>query len=99
MNDDLLNQLATLLGREAVVEGRRLSVIEILRDGPMLVLRESGEGVMQDNLYGQPRRRAPRHFQVPLRSEIGSQLHPVTRAFLNDEEAEVLRRALFCLSD
>lgn len=96
MNDDaLLHHLSGLLGHEAQIEGRRLCVVEILREGPMLVLRERGNGSLQDNLYGQPRRRAPHHFQVPLVSELGDRLHPVARQFMTDEEAVVLVRLLF----
>ncbi|MFZ5465788.1 MAG: hypothetical protein ACOZAI_00810 [Pseudomonadota bacterium] len=96
MNDDaLLHYLSGLLGREAQIEGRRLCVVEILREGPMLVLREKSNDALQDNLYGQPRRRAPRHFHVPLVSELGDRLHPVARQFMTDEEAEALARGMF----
>ncbi|MDM7322642.1 MAG: hypothetical protein P3W87_005065 [Gammaproteobacteria bacterium] len=100
MSDDtLLQHLSGLLGREAVIEGRRLCVIEILRAGPLLVLRELGNPILQDNLYGQPRRRAPRHFQVPLVSELGDRLHPVARQFMSEEEAEALGRRLISRTD
>lgn len=100
MSDDtLLQHLSDLLGREALIEGRRLCVIEILRAGPLLVLREQGNHTLQDNLYGQPRRRAPRHFQVPLVSELGDRLHPVARQFMSEEEAEALGRRLISRTD
>ena len=88
--NDLLQVLSQLLGRAAFIEGRRVCVVDILRDGPTLVLREIGSGVMQDNLYGQPRRRAPRHFQIPLLSEVRHEPHPVVRELMTDEEAVVL---------
>ncbi|HET19713.1 MAG TPA: hypothetical protein ENO16_03800 [Chromatiales bacterium] len=94
-NDALLQHLEGLLGREALIEGRRLSVVEILREGPALVLRETGVTTLQDNLYGQSRRHAPRHFQVPVVSELGDRLHPVARQFMSGDEAEVLDRMLF----
>lgn len=93
--DTLLEHLGALIGREALVEGRRLCVVEILREGPVLVLREAGHTALQDNLYGQPRRHAPRHFQVPLVSELGDRLHPVARQFMSTEEAEDLTRRMF----
>lgn len=96
MNEnDLLDHLSLLLGREAVIEGRHVRVVEILREGPSLVLRETASRELQDSLYGQPRRRASRHFQVAIKSELGAQIHPVVRAFLKDEEHAVLTRALF----
>jgi len=96
MNDDaLLHRLSGLLGREALIEGRRLCVIEILREGPLLVLQEHGNHALQDNLYGQPRRRVPQHFSVPLVSELGNRLHPVARQFMTAAEAEALAQELF----
>lgn len=94
MDDDLLNMLEPLLGREALVEGRRLCVIEILREGPTLVLKDAEEAIMQESLYGQPRRRAPRLFQVSLRSETGPHLHPVARQFMTEAEFERLKSRL-----
>lgn len=100
MSDDtLLQHLSGLLGREALIEGRRLCLVEFLREGLMLVLREPSNAALQDNLYGQPRRHAPRHFQVPLVSELGDRLHPVARQFMTDEEAEALTRKLFSGTD
>ena len=94
-DDELLQALAVLIGREGVIENRQLRVVEILRSGPSLVLGEIGADAMQESLYGQARRRAPRHFQVALRSEIGQQLHPVARALLNEEEQARFLRLLF----
>ncbi|MGK0673304.1 MAG: hypothetical protein ABWU16_01390 [Halothiobacillaceae bacterium] len=100
MNDDtLLQHLSGLLGREALIEGRRLCLVEILREGPMLVLREQGHATLQDNLYGQPHRHVPRHFQVPLISELGNRLHPVARQFMTDQEAKALASKLFSGTD
>lgn len=95
MNDALLQHLGDLAGREALIEGRRLCVVEILREELALVLRETGSAALQDNLYGQSRRHAPRHFQIPLVSELGDRLHPVARQFMTEDEAEVLARILF----
>jgi hypothetical protein len=98
-NDTLLNALSRLIGREAMIEQRRVCVVEVLCEGPNLVLSEIGADKMQESLYGQARRRAPRHFQIPLRSEIGKQLHPVVRAFLSAEEITELTPILFSASN
>lgn len=94
-DDELLQALGSLIGREAVIENRQLRVVEILRSGPSLILGEIGADSMQENMYGQARRRAPRHFQVMLRSEIGQRLHPVAQALLNEEEQARFLRLLF----
>jgi len=94
-NDEVMHCLSQLIGREAVVEGRHVRVVDVLRENECLVLSEVGIERMQESLYGQARRRAPRHFQVSLRSELGQQLHPVARALLNDEEQAGFLRMLF----
>lgn len=98
-SDALLNLLSQLIGREAMIEQRRVRVVEVLREGPSLVLSEVGADKMQASLYGQARRRAPRHFHIPLRSDIGKQLHPVVRAFLTAEEMAELTPVLFTESN
>jgi len=94
-NDEMMHRLSQLIGREAVVEGRRVRVVDVLRENECLVLCEVGIEHMQESLYGQARRHAPRHFQVPLRSELGKQLHPVVRALLDEEEQARFLRLLF----
>ncbi|HES76196.1 MAG TPA: hypothetical protein ENO09_04205 [bacterium] len=89
-NNDLLQRLSLLIGREGVFEGRRVRVVDVLREDSCLVLSEIGADKMQESLYGQARRRAARHFHIPLQGVDKSQLHPVVRAFLSDDEANVL---------
>jgi len=94
-NDEMMHRLSQLIGREAMVDGRHVRVVDVLRENESLVLSEVGMERMQESLYGQARRRAPRHFQVKLRSEIGKQLHPVARLLLNEEEQARFLRLLF----
>lgn len=94
-NDEVMHRLSQLIGREAIVEGRHVRVVDVLRENESLVLCEVGIERMQESLYGQARRRAPRHLQVPLRSVVCTQLHPVLRALLDDEEQATLLYTLF----
>jgi len=94
-NDEMMHLLSQLIGREAMVDGRHVRVVDVLREHESLVLSEVGTERMQESLYGQARRRAPRHFQVPLRSELGKQLHPVARALLSHEEQRQFSSLLF----
>jgi hypothetical protein len=89
-NDEVMHRLSQLIGREAIVEGRHVRVVDVLRENECLVLCEVGIGRMQESLYGQARRRAPRHFQIPLRSVVSTQLHPVLRAMLDEGEQAAL---------
>ncbi|MGD9889189.1 MAG: hypothetical protein AB7S56_08000 [Halothiobacillaceae bacterium] len=93
-NNELLERLSLLIGREGIIEGRRVRIVDVLRENSCLVLSEIGADTMQESLYGQARRRAPRHFHVPLQGVNQSQLHPVIRALLSEDEAETLLR--FC---
>ena len=94
-NDEVMQRLSRLIGREAVVDGRHVRVVDMLRENECLVLCEVGIERMQQSVYGQARRRAPRHFQVPLRSELGKQLHPVIHALLSHEERTEFSSLLF----
>jgi len=93
-NDELMHRLSLLIGRETIVEGRHVRVVDVLRENESLVLSEVGRENMQESLYGQARRRAPRHFQVPLRSVVSTQLHPVLRALLHEHEQAALLHTL-----
>ena len=93
-DDRLLHQLSQIIGREAKIEGRVVRVVDVLRENATLVLAETEQNTMQESLYGQARRHAPRHFQVPLCSIVPGQLHPVARALLNDAEQAVLQNLL-----
>ncbi len=89
-NDEMMHHLSLLIGREAVIEGRHVRVVDVLRENESLVLSELGLGRMQESVYGQARRRAPRHFQIPLRSVVSTQLHPVLRTMLDEGEQAAL---------
>ena len=93
-SDLLLQHLSTLIGREGIIENRRVRIVDVLRENSCLVLSEIGADKMQESLYGQARRRAPRHFHVPLRGVIGTQLHPVIRALLSEDEQAMLLKYL-----
>ncbi len=89
-NNELLQRLSLLIGREAVVEGRRVRVVDVLRENSCLVLSEIGADKMQESLYGQARRRAARHFHIPLQGVDKSRLHPVICVLLNEDEQAAL---------
>lgn len=74
--DFSLAQLRGLIGQRVMHRGIACSVIEVLEDGPALVLRDlEGNTAIQDNQYGDPRRRVGRTYTVPVLDEAGSALH------------------------
>lgn len=64
---DILEQLGALVGREVRYQGMRCTVVEVLHDPPMLVLRPVGaEPVIQSDNFGKPMRHAPQLFELPV---------------------------------
>lgn len=65
--DDILEELARLVGREVRYQGMPCTVVEVLHDPPMLVLRPvDAEPVIQPDNFGKPMRHAPQLFELPV---------------------------------
>ncbi len=63
---DLLMQLRQLIGRCVTLHGESFQVIEILPEGPVVVLQSLAEDtVIQANAQGEASRRVPRIVEVP----------------------------------
>lgn len=72
-----LSQLRSLIGQPVSHRGAACHVIEVLADGPTLVLQDAGHHTeMQDNQYGEPGRHVPRIFTIPLLDDSGAAVHP-----------------------
>lgn len=72
---DILEQLARLVGREVRYQGMRCTVVEVLHDSPMLVLRPvDAEPVIQSDNFGKPMRHAPQLFELPVFAADGRSL-------------------------
>ena len=70
-----LPDLRRLIGQSVLYHGICCRVIEVLEDGPSLVLADGGKNrEIQDNQYGEPNRTVPRTYTVPVRA--GAELHP-----------------------
>jgi hypothetical protein len=87
---ELLLELRELIGREAVVDGVHCQVIEILENGPCVVVCETRGAEIQSNQYGDPQRRVPRTHTLPIRSHIQDGLHPVVHTLAGEELARRL---------
>lgn len=70
-----LPELRRLIGQRVLHRGIRCRIIEVLEDGPSLVLAD-GECNMdiQDNRFGEPNRMVPRTYTIPVRA--GTEFHP-----------------------
>jgi len=74
------SELQSLIGRTAVYEGRVFTVMELLREGPSLVLVEqAADRVIQSDQFGKARRRVPKTWTIPALSRDGSDFSPLVR--------------------
>ncbi len=64
--------LGALIGRRAEYGGEPYSVIEILPEGPQLVLQHRHRLAIQPDLQGRPYRRVPETVCLALRDEEGN---------------------------
>lgn len=92
--DQLIAEMSRLLGEHIVYEGVPCEVIDVLIEGPSLVLarRDGAESVIQRDEHGDPRRRVPRTYTVPLQSEITPDLHPVVLRLAAEDQLARLRQ-------
>ena len=71
-----LPQLRGLIGQCVSFHGVTCHIIEVLDDGPTMVLQDDERNAdIQDNQYGEPSRRVPRVYQVPVWDRERSALH------------------------
>lgn len=71
------NKLYPLIGRHLVYRGISCRVIDILEEGPCLVLQTGDDdSVIQANQYGEPSRRAPRILTVAVLNVRRDALNP-----------------------
>lgn len=70
------NPLRSLIGRRVVWLGHHCEIVEVLEDGPMLVLRSDEPArPIHGNRHGDAGRRAPDTFEVPVVDAQG-RVHP-----------------------
>lgn len=62
-----LDRLRALLGSELHYQGMRCTLVEVLDEPPMIVLRPIGaDPVIQADNFGQPMRHAPQLIELPV---------------------------------
>lgn len=72
-----LEQLRGMIGLHVVHNGLQCQVIEVLEDGPSLVLQSQGDHKpVQSNQHGEASRRVPETFTVPVLSRDKQEIHP-----------------------
>jgi len=78
MNDELidLDRLRAMIGREVEYQGMACEVIEVLEDGPSIVLRMRGHQDLQMDQYEETARRVPGVLTIPVFTHDRSALSP-----------------------
>lgn len=72
-----LDQLRNMIGMRMFYQGTLCQVIEVLEDGPSLVLQSISEApTIQSNQHGEPTRRAPVTYTIPVLNSDHTELHP-----------------------
>ncbi len=74
--DISMDQLRNMIGIEVSHRGILCRVIEVLDDGPTLVLQDLDRRDMQTDQFGDPRRRVPATYTVPVLDNEHSSIHP-----------------------
>lgn len=74
----ILTRLRALIGRRVSYLQREYQIIEILDDGPSLVLLALGnEPVIQANMHGEACRRVPQTYTVSVHGSDGEGINPL----------------------
>lgn len=71
-----LDQLRNMIGIKLHYQGVACQVIEVLEDGPSLVLTSIEEENIQADQYGNPKRKVPQFYTIPVLSADGQSIHP-----------------------
>ncbi len=83
---ELLAVLRLLIGTHGHYQGHEYELIEVLEQGPLLVLRScEHEQVIQADMHGEAHRLADKTYSIPLMSTVEETLHPVLKDFFSDE--------------
>jgi hypothetical protein len=66
-SNEILARLAPFVGREVTYQGMRCTVLDLLSDPPMLVLRPvDAAPVIQADNFGKPTRHVPQLYELPV---------------------------------
>lgn len=68
--------LREMIGATVIHEGTHCKVVEIIEDGPHIVLIDLAIDSIQSDQYGSPHRRVPQTYLIPVQCEEQGSLHP-----------------------
>jgi hypothetical protein len=72
-----VDRLRNLIGREVDYEGRRCTIIEVLEEGPHVILQHQEVNItIQPDQHGEAHRKVPRTITLPVIDSEGGGFHP-----------------------
>ncbi len=72
------DHLRSLIGHAVEFRGRELRIVEVLEDGPSLVLEQAqGARAIHGNQYGEAGRRSPDTWTLPIFGSDGITVNPL----------------------
>lgn len=75
--EEVLEVLRASIGRQTAIKGRHCQLVEILEDGPEVVLQcIEKRSVIQPDQYGEAHRRVPEIITVPVFDADGDSVNP-----------------------
>lgn len=75
--DEILEALRASIGTETAIKGRHCQLVEVLEDGPEVVLQcTEKHSVIQPDQYGEAHRRVPETMTVPVFDADGDTVNP-----------------------
>jgi hypothetical protein len=73
-----LHQLRGMIGLHVVHNGIRCQIIEVLEDGPSIVLQSlTSGGTIQSNQHGDATRRVTETYTIPVLTRDKTEIHPL----------------------
>lgn len=83
LDNQLIEQLRHTIGHFANYKGQTCRIIELIEDGPWLVLTpETADAAIQPNQFGEAHRRTQETFTVPIYAQDSDQLLPFVAALI-----------------
>jgi len=70
-----VSELRAMIGLRVLYRGIPAEIIEVIEDGPSLVLKSHGGASIQADIYGNPTRRSPQTVTVRVLTANGTALH------------------------
>lgn len=90
----MLTQLYDLIGKTIQYQGETCQLIEVMEHGPHLVFQCKTSKSIQCNQHGNANRRTLDTYTIHCLNEHKSDLHPVLKTLLNEQQQQVLRQSL-----